>query len=161
MSLYYITIGKNEYTVNLDSNSILIDGKPVSADLQTVNKLGLHVLKRGKKAIELYLNSMDAENLEVLVEGQRLLARVETPQRRIYRQETKQSNSEIVAPMPGILANVFVKVGFDVEEGQTLAVLESMKMQMQMRSAVAGKVKSIFFTPGDQIEKGEEIICLE
>ena len=47
MSLYYITIGKNEYTVNLDSNSILIDGKPVSADLQTVNKLGLHVLKRG------------------------------------------------------------------------------------------------------------------
>ena len=158
MSLYYITIGNNEYNVNLDNNSFLIDGRPVSAHLKSVNKLGLHVLQRGKKAIELYLNSVDGDNLEVLVAGQRLLARVETQQKRTRRQEKKETNSAVIAPMPGVLVNVLVKLGDEVEEGQTLAVLESMKMQMQLRTLVSGKVSAINFKAGDQIEKGKEIV---
>jgi len=158
MSLYYITIGKKEYNVNLDNNFFLVNGRPVSAHLKCVNKLGLHVLQRGKKAIELYLNSADGDNLEVLVAGQRVLAKVETQQKRACKKEKKETSSAVVAPMPGVLVNVLVGVGDEVKEGQTLAVLESMKMQMQLRTLVSGKVSSVFFQAGDQIEKGKEII---
>ena len=158
MSLYFVTIGKNEYNVNLEGNRFHVNGKPVSADLKAVNAQGVHVLKRGKSSIEMFLKSVDADNLEILVGGQRVLAKVETSQRKAQNRTTKEDAGAICAPMPGTLVSVLVKVGDPVEQGQTLAVLESMKMQMQLRAAVSGTVTSVLFSAGAQVEKGKEII---
>lgn len=159
MSLYYVTIGKNQYHVNLEGNHLHVNGKQVSADLKAVNELGVHVLKRGKNSIELYLKSVDADNMEILVGGQRVLAKVETSQRKAQNRGGKEEAAgAICTPMPGTLVSVLVKTGDVVEQGQTLAVLESMKMQMQLRAAASGTVAGVFYTAGDQVEKGKEII---
>lgn len=161
MSLYFVTIGKNQYHVNLEGNRPQVNGKPVLADLKAVNAQGVHVLKRGKSSIELYLKSVDADNLEILVGGQRVLAKVETPQRKAQNRTAKEDVGTLCAPMPGTLVSVLVKVGDLVEQGQTLAVLESMKMQMQLRAATPGTVTGVSCSAGDQIEKGKEIIRLK
>lgn len=158
MSMYTITIGNNEYNVNLEGKSLKLNGKPVSANLRALNGLGLHVLQRDRKAIELYLNSRDAENLEILVGGRCVVAKVETPQKRASRRVVKEEVGSITAPMPGMLVNVLVKPGDTVEQGQTVAVLESMKMQMQLRSAITGTVISVVHKAGDQVEKGNELL---
>jgi len=161
MSLYYITIGKNEYNVNLDGRHLKVNGKPVSGDLRPINELGLHVLQRGKKSMELYLNSLDGDHLEILVGGQRVLAKVKTSQKRARHQAARAEVGAITAPMPGVLVSVLAKVGDVVEQDQTLAVLESMKMQMQLRTANAGTVVSVLYQTGQQVEKGKEIIRVD
>ena len=158
MSMYTITIGNNEYNVSLEGKSLKLNGKPVSANLRALNGLGLHVLQRDRKAIELYLNSRDAENLEILVGGRCVVAKVENSQKRASRRVLKEEVGSITAPMPGMLVNVLVKPGDTVEQGQTVAVLESMKMQMQLRSAITGTVISVVHKAGDQVEKGNELL---
>ena len=55
-----------------------------------------------------------------------------------------------------------VEVGYDeeVEEGQTVAVLESMKMEMPVEAPVAGRVIAIHVAPGRFVEEGEPLIEL-
>jgi 3-methylcrotonyl-CoA carboxylase alpha subunit len=48
-----------------------------------------------------------------------------------------------------------------VEKGQTLVVLESMKMQMQLRSPRPGKVNKVTVRSGDQVEKGALLVQFE
>jgi len=55
-----------------------------------------------------------------------------------------------------------VEVSFDdeVEEGQTVAILESMKMEMPVEAPVSGRVTAIHVAPGRFVEEGEPLIEL-
>jgi biotin carboxyl carrier protein len=161
MSLYYVTIGNKEYRVNLTQNQAFVDGKPMPANLQRLNGSGLHLLRRGMQVQELFLNSQDAETLEVLVGSRRVLAKVETLQRRLsHRNKPSQDEGALTAPMPGLVVDVLVNANDQVEEGQTLVVLESMKMQMQLRALHAGKVQQVAVRTGDQVEKGNLLVSI-
>jgi glutaconyl-CoA/methylmalonyl-CoA decarboxylase subunit gamma len=158
MSLYYVTIGNNEYRVHLNGTQAMVNGKPVTGHLQALNGSGLHLLQRDRQALELYLNAQDGDNLEVLVGSRRMLARVETLQRHLSRRSVSAQNGILSAPMPGLVVSVHVKEGDMVEEGQTLVVLESMKMQMQLRAPGAGRAQSVAVRAGDQVEKGIALV---
>lgn len=158
MSLYYVTIGSKEYRVNLTQNQAFVDGKLMPASLLQLNDSGLHLFRRGMQAQELFLDSPDGENLEVLIGSRRVLARVETLQRHLSRRNAPVQQDALAAPMPGRVVNVLVAEGDQVEEGQTLVVLESMKMQMQLRSALTGKVQKVAVQAGDQVEKGSLLV---
>ena len=58
----------------------------------------------------------------------------------------------IRSPMPGIVIDIAVKVGDAVQEGQTLVVVESMKMHNEFRAPRAGVVKAI------RIERGAKVL---
>lgn len=64
-----------------------------------------------------------------------------------------------VSPEPG--APPFVKVGDQVKEGQTLLIIEAMKVMNQIRSPRAGKVTQIFVSNGSPIEYGEPLLSVE
>ncbi len=70
-------------------------------------------------------------------------------------------DSNLSAPMPGKVLEVQVEVGQVVEEGQTLMILEAMKMEHKIVSSKAGKVTSINFQAGDQVEQGNELLEIE
>jgi biotin carboxyl carrier protein len=63
--------------------------------------------------------------------------------------------------MHGLVVDVAVHVGDTVEKGQTLVVLESMKMQMQLRSPRPGKVTNVTVQSGNQVEKGALLVQFE
>jgi len=65
------------------------------------------------------------------------------------------------APMHGLVVDVAVHEGDSVEKGQTLVVLESMKMQMQLRSPTPGKVSKVTVQSGCQVEKGALLVQFE
>ena len=67
----------------------------------------------------------------------------------------------IIAPMPGLIVRVNVRVGDRVEAGQGLVVMEAMKMENELRSTAAGTVKSVEVTPGTVVEKGALLVGLE
>ena len=69
--------------------------------------------------------------------------------------------SAITAPMHGIIAEIRVKAGDAVADGQVVAVIEAMKMMNEVIAHRAGSVATINVLAGDTIETGSPIITLE
>jgi acetyl-CoA carboxylase biotin carboxyl carrier protein len=68
--------------------------------------------------------------------------------------------ANIVSTMAGTLLEICVQVGDTVEEGQDVAMLESMKMQMYVQADVGGTVKVIHAASGDFVNEGDPILEL-
>lgn len=64
------------------------------------------------------------------------------------------------APMPGVVVSVMVEVGEAVEKGQTLMIIESMKMQSEITARAAGKIEAVLVEIGDTFERGARLIAL-
>lgn len=74
--------------------------------------------------------------------------------------DTKKLNA-ILAPMPGIIIDLEVKQGDVVKEGDTILILEAMKMENSIKCPKDGIVKSVYTQKGDAVEKGKLLIELE
>ncbi len=68
---------------------------------------------------------------------------------------------EICSPMMGAILKIHVAQGDEVERGQTLAILESMKMEMPINAPFAGQVAKIACAPEEMVERGQLVIALE
>ncbi|NKW91002.1 acetyl-CoA carboxylase biotin carboxylase subunit [Rhodobacteraceae bacterium R_SAG9] len=67
----------------------------------------------------------------------------------------------LTAPMPGLLVALNVAAGDTVQKGDTLAVLEAMKMQHQLTAAADGIVAALHVEAGQQLSKGALILTME
>jgi len=72
----------------------------------------------------------------------------------------KEGESVVTSPMPGSLVKVLVSRGDKVEMGQTLAIVEAMKMENELKSPIKGVVKQVNFEEGNQIDALQPIIEL-
>ncbi|MFI4891011.1 MAG: acetyl-CoA carboxylase biotin carboxyl carrier protein [Steroidobacterales bacterium] len=63
------------------------------------------------------------------------------------------------APSPG--AKVFVEIGTEIKVGQTLCIIEAMKMMNQIESDKAGRITSILAKNGDPVEFGQPLFIIE
>jgi oxaloacetate decarboxylase alpha subunit/pyruvate carboxylase subunit B len=63
------------------------------------------------------------------------------------------------APMPGMIVNYEVKLDDSVNEGDTVVILEAMKMQNALPAPATGKVKAINYSSGDSVSKND-ILCV-
>jgi biotin carboxyl carrier protein len=161
MSLYYVTIGNNEYHVNVNGNQAKVVGKTASGSLQKINKSGLHLLHGDKQSLEIFLNSQDEETLEVLVGSKRVIARVETLQRHLKHKSKPIQADTLNAPMPGLIVDVLITEGQQVTKGQTMVILESMKMQMQLKVSCSASIKEIAVRAGEHVDKGALLVRID
>ena len=67
----------------------------------------------------------------------------------------------VTAPMPGIVVSLKVKVGDTVSLGQSLCILEAMKMENEISAPKAGVVKEIHVSEGSSVSQGQPIITIE
>ena len=70
-------------------------------------------------------------------------------------------SDQIRASMDGALIALLVEAGQPVEQGQTLAVLEAMKMEHPLKAGVSGTVKEVLINEGDQVKGRQLLIQLE
>ena len=66
----------------------------------------------------------------------------------------------IKSPLPGVILELFVKVGDVVKIGQRLLVLEAMKMENNIEADKAGKIVSISKNKGDSVMEGDVLIVI-
>jgi acetyl-CoA carboxylase biotin carboxyl carrier protein len=69
--------------------------------------------------------------------------------------------TDIEAHITGTVWKIEVAVGDEVEEGDTVAILESMKMEMPVEAEDAGTVKEILCEEGQAVNEGDTLIVLE
>lgn len=74
-------------------------------------------------------------------------------------ESTSGSEKGVKAPLPGIIIDVFVSEGQKINVGDTLVVIEAMKMENEIPSEYSGTVEKIFVKKGDTVE-GDQILML-
>ena len=65
---------------------------------------------------------------------------------------------EVKAPMPGLVLNISVVEGQEIQKGDSLLVLEAMKMENMLKSVTEGVIKKIYVSKGDKVEKNQVLI---
>ncbi len=70
------------------------------------------------------------------------------------------SGAKILAPLPGTIIDVKVNVGDSVKTGDTVVVLEAMKMQNNIEADCDGKITSVLVTRGDTVMEGAALVTI-
>ena len=65
------------------------------------------------------------------------------------------------APMPGMVVSIPVQDGQEIEKGQVLVILESMKMQNELKSPRAGKISRVRVKSGESVEQRQTLLSVK
>lgn len=71
------------------------------------------------------------------------------------------NEGELVTQMPGKVVRVMTKVGAEVKKGETLLILEAMKMENEIKSQTDGVVKAVFVEDGQTLDVGQVMVEIE
>jgi 3-methylcrotonyl-CoA carboxylase alpha subunit len=78
----------------------------------------------------------------------------------LQQADNSAAAGRLTAPMPGKIVSFAVNSGDVVKAGQTLAVMEAMKMEHTIAAPKDGTVAELFYAPGDQVAEGAELLTL-
>jgi len=157
MNQYKLTCENEEFDLSTDDIS----------NLDVVNhQSGFHVLENNKSfQVEKVSTAKNPKNISVVINGS------------TYEFDLKDSHdllvdrmglanvgekkiTDIKSPMPGLILEIAVKEGDAFAAGDTLLILEAMKMENVIKAEADGVVKAILKKKSDAVEKGEIIIEL-
>ena len=83
------------------------------------------------------------------------------PNSKSARRTTQMGGAELVAQMPGQVTSVLVKAGEEATRGQTLMILEAMKMEIRVTAPADGHVKDVLVQQGMVVERGQRLVIFE
>jgi biotin carboxyl carrier protein len=162
---YVTTIGDREFSVEvLGKGRVSIDGKIVDVDLDNISGQPVYSMVIDGKSYEAYVYEGEDE-WQVLLLGQQYPARVEDEREKRLRAAAGGTLAEsgefhLKAPMPGLVINVGVEQGQAVAKGDVLIILESMKMQNELRAPRAGTVSRVKIKPGETVEQRQTLLTI-
>ena len=158
MTTYFVTVGANEYKVDISNDQVLVNGQPMDTKLRQLNEQGLFLLQKGNRKLEMLLHARERNQVAVNVNRRQVVVQVEKDGPAKSRASSGPAEGSLAAPMPGTVIQILVQEGQEVEKGCVVATLESMKMQMEIKTPFAGKVVKVCVQPGQKIEKGAELV---
>ena len=87
--------------------------------------------------------------------------RTETGAKIVNKPSVSAGSTAVKSPLPGVILDIKVKEGDSVKSGDTVVVLEAMKMENNIHSSKTGVVKSICINKGDSVLEGADLIIIE
>ena len=138
-----------------DSYRISIEAKTVVAQILQAQGGRLDLLIDGKR-ITAHISSEDNRHW-VTIEGQTIVLTKSSGSRK-NRGGHAHTAGELTAPMPGQIRAVNVSEGEAVTRGQTLLLLEAMKMEIRVQAPQDGVVKKLFIQQGQTVEREQMLV---
>jgi biotin carboxyl carrier protein len=181
---YISSIRKNPYTIenaDNDRQRIVLDGTACSIDWQQLAPLavsaqghktqgGLYTLLIEGKSYEIFARRLhkpdeqEGMTYEIVVAGQRFEVHVEDERERTLLGSLKSAHEtgeiKVYAPMPGLVLNVVKAVGEEVERGETVVILEAMKMENDLATPHGGTVKEVLVNRGQTVNQGDVLVVI-
>ena len=162
---YITTIGDREFLIEiLDENHILVDGQALQVDFDPIADQPVYSLLLDGSSYESYVYEGE-EGWQVLLHGRSYPAQVIDEREKRLRAASGSSVGErgefhLKAPMPGMVVSIPVSEGQKVQKGDVLALLESMKMQNELKSPRDGVVSRIRIQTGDRVEQHQTLLSV-
>ena len=162
---YYTRVDNTEYEVEINGESILLNGEPVNVDLMRSGAAELYSVLFGGRSYEMLVNS-DRFNYTINVRGVQFQVQVEDERARRMNRARRlpalpDGELAITAPIPGLVVRVLAAEGDTIEEGQPVVLSEAMKMENELRAIRGGIVKSVLVSAGQRVDQNTPLIVLE
>ncbi|GAB4336082.1 MAG: hypothetical protein Kow0010_23830 [Dehalococcoidia bacterium] len=167
---YLVRIGDEDLDVEVRRDDGIVqarfngDGDWHTVELLRVEESGLYVLMLDNHPLELYLEE-GPRGADVTI-GRHVfkveVGRWSPPAARRSRRAPSSADgrTRVVAPMTGSIIEVRCAPGDTVEQGDTLLIIESMKMNNELRSPAAGVVESVQAKAGQRVQGGEVLVVI-
>ena len=172
---YRIETGENtaQRTITVDGIPYTIDWRqiaPLAADAKGQSSGGRFSLLIGGKSYEVFarrLNKPDegeGQTYEIHFAGQRFEVQDEDERARALTSAARSAHStgeaKVRAPMPGLVIGIPLEAGAAVTRGQTVVVLEAMKMENDLSTPISGTIKEIRVTKGQTVNQGDVLVLV-
>ncbi|HEY8477686.1 MAG TPA: biotin/lipoyl-containing protein [Chloroflexota bacterium] len=165
--VYDVVVDGQTFTVEvIDENGgvrVVVDGQPVACE--PIDGQHLYVVHVDDRRHEAAVQRVTAERYHVAVGDHQLeVAVAEHGGRRASPSPLAAihpTTTTVTAPMPGLVVAVTVAPGDTVRRGQTVAVLEAMKMENDLVAPRDGRVADVPVRPGQSVNMGQPLVILE
>ena len=156
-------VSDRTFDLNLDGDTLTVDGEPVDYSLQRISPREVLLLLDGQ-SITFTVEAGDNGTMRLTHHGRSFDVKLKTERDLLLESlgmDTADSAAarELKAPMPGLVLSVLVEPGQEVQEGDSLVVLEAMKMENELRAQSAGTVAAVHVEPGAAVGKNDLLIA--
>ena len=162
---YITTVEGKQFLVEIiDEKHISVDGKVYEVDFESVSGQPVYSLIVNGQSHEAYAAQSD-DNWQVLLRGRLYPITVEDEREKRLRSAAGGGVAEtgeflLRAPMPGLVVAMPVAEGQAIKKGQVLLILESMKMQNELKSPRDGTVGRIRVRVGETVEQKQTLLSV-
>ncbi|MCY3780840.1 MAG: biotin/lipoyl-binding protein [Chloroflexi bacterium] len=157
---YVAIINDQRYEIEIDNaGSVLVNGEARDVDFLNLGGSLFSVITENR-SFEAVIDD-DEDKIAVMMTGRLFETRVldERAMLMMQRRGVQASGSgEVHAPMPGLIVEVTTEQGAAVSQGDTLIILESMKMQNELKSPTDGLVSAIHVESGQAVDKNDLLV---
>jgi acetyl/propionyl-CoA carboxylase alpha subunit len=136
-------------------------GAPLDARVSTVGDDASRSLVAAGDAVHRARVAIGDGVTWVFLDGDVFQIEIEDAQQETARRRDRSSHDALAAPMPATVSRVLVEVGQTVARGDTLVLLEAMKMEMPIKAPHEGQVAAIRCQPGELVQPGVPLLELE
>lgn len=165
--IYVVEVNGHRYSVELRDGEAIVDGERHRTSLQTVSGTPVRIVTVGDAVHRMVLRERASRGrYRLWLDGHRYEAEALDSRARAIRDMQASSGrhagpAPLVAPMPGLIVQLRVKVGDTIAAGDGLVVMEAMKMENELRAVAAGRVRAVHVSAGAIVEKGALLVELE
>lgn len=162
---YVTSVNGKEFSVEIHTeHSLSLDGQLLDVDFGTIANQPVYSLIIGGKSYEAYVYPGE-DDYQVLLKGHSFSVKVEDEREKRLRAAGGSTVSEstdfhLKSPMPGMVVALPVAEGEVVRKGQVLVILESMKMQNELKSPRDGTLTRIKVKTGDRVEQRQTLLSV-
>jgi biotin carboxyl carrier protein len=159
---YLTTVNNCQFVIEINrADEVIVDGRRHAIDFKTMDGM-LRSLLIDQKSYEAIIERRQGE-YTVLIHGNLYTVRVaDEREQHLGRSSLVPPSGDllIAAPMPGLIAELLVAEGQTVEAGDTLIILESMKMGNEIKTPREGVVNRIHVKTGDSVNQNQTLIVI-
>ncbi len=164
---YQVVVEGRTFEIEIGPDGrVWVDRRPLEVDLEGIDGLPQYSLLVDHRSYEADVEEGEDGACRVMVAGRSYRTTVRPE--RLCKPADEQPRAisgpegltEVPAPLPGLLADVRVRVGQRVKRGAVVAILESMKMNLELCAPRAGIVESVGARAGARVDQGEVLVTI-
>lgn len=162
--MYKAQVGDQGFEIEFSGEGFVVDGKPIRWDISEIQDGYFHILMNNRSyRAEVIESDATGKNIVVKINGRHYPLVIKDKFDLLLEKLGMNSNAaakvnSVRAPMPGLIIGLKVKDGDSVKTGDTLLILEAMKMENIIKAPGDATVKSVKVGMGEGVEKNQVLI---